>query len=141
MIRRSCPAAFALVVGLMLSAPALPQWDLQKLQLEYQAVSEQIQKHLVHDRWIDDDPGSPGLLERQWSLAGDWLAAWLDAHPSAEVEDIQAARGPADRCDGGAGVSGDGDDGDQERPGTIYERAKASNGPMSCLSAAWRAAT
>jgi len=31
------------------------------------------------------------LLARQWTLAGEWVAAWLNARPSLNAEDVKAA--------------------------------------------------
>jgi len=64
---------------------------LDKLRAEYQSVSSQLQKHVVDDWWIDDDPESPDLLDRQWSLVGEWVAAWLDANPIASPEGVKTA--------------------------------------------------
>ena len=61
------------------------------MKSDYQAVSSMLQKHLVHDWWIDDDPQSAELLARQWSLAGEWVATWLDAHPSVGQNAVEAA--------------------------------------------------
>ncbi|MGA2004688.1 MAG: hypothetical protein ABSG70_14980 [Terriglobales bacterium] len=71
--------------------PAWPQTKLEKIKSEYQVASAELQKHIVDTWWIDDDPRSPELLARQWSLAGEWVAAWLDAHPTAEARSIEAA--------------------------------------------------
>jgi hypothetical protein len=76
----------------MMSVPAWPQED-DKLKSEYRAVSSQLQKHVVFDSWIDSDPESPKLLARQWSLAGEWVAAWLDSHPSEGPEGVKTALG------------------------------------------------
>jgi hypothetical protein len=73
------------------SAPVRPGSRLDKLKSNYQAVSLQIQKHLVSSWWIDDDPESPELLAQQWSLTGEWVAAWLDAQPSDGPEGVKAA--------------------------------------------------
>jgi hypothetical protein len=92
MIHHFRQAAFTLIVGLtMLSTPAWPQSDVLKIKADYQAVSAELQKHIVNDQWIDDDPQSPELLARQWSLAAEWVAGWLDARPSATPDDVKAA--------------------------------------------------
>jgi hypothetical protein len=70
---------------------ALPQSNLEEIKAEYQTATTQLQKHVVGDWWIDDDPESPKLLARQWSLTGEWVAAWLNAHPSAGAEGVKAA--------------------------------------------------
>jgi hypothetical protein len=75
----------------MLSTPVCAQSGVEKIRADYQAVSEKLQKHLVDERWLDDDPESPGLLARQWSLAGEWVAAWLDAHPSSGADGVKTA--------------------------------------------------
>jgi hypothetical protein len=81
---------FAVLLTTM-TVPAWPQSRLDKIKSDYQAVSSQLEKHILHDWWIDDDPQSPELLNRQWSLAGEWIAAWLDAHPSAGAESLDTA--------------------------------------------------
>ena len=63
----------------------------QKIKTDYRAVSAQVEKHIVDGQWIDDDPQSPTLLARQWSLAGEWVAAWLDARPSVSPDDLTVA--------------------------------------------------
>lgn len=65
--------------------------DLDKLKSEYQAVNSQLQKRIVDNWWIDDDPESPKLLARQWSLIGEWVAAWLEAHSAAGPESVKTA--------------------------------------------------
>jgi hypothetical protein len=74
-----------------LAAPAWSQSNLEKIRTDYKTVSAKLAKHIVEDQWIDDDPGSPTLLARQWSLAGEWVAAWLNAHPHAGAEGVKAA--------------------------------------------------
>lgn len=73
------------------SVPAWPRSRLDKIKSDYSAVSSQLQKHLVFDQWIDDDPKSAKLLARQWSVAGQWVAAWLDGRPRVSLEDVKAA--------------------------------------------------
>jgi hypothetical protein len=90
---RARRALFFMVWLTMMSVPAWPQEDLDKLKSEYKAVSSQLQKHFVFDSWIDSDPESPKLLARQWSLAGEWVAAWLDAHPSEGPDGLKTALG------------------------------------------------
>jgi hypothetical protein len=83
---------FTLVVCLvMLAAPARAQSSLEKIKTDYATASARLEKHLDHDQWIDADPKSPELLARQWSLAGEWVAAWLNAHPHAGAEGVKAA--------------------------------------------------
>jgi hypothetical protein len=65
--------------------------NLDKLKNEYKSVNSQLQKHVVDDWWIDDDPESPKLLARQWSLISEWVAAWLDANSSAGPEGVKMA--------------------------------------------------
>ena len=75
----------------ILSTPVCAQSSTEKIRADYQAVSARLQKHLVDERWLDDDPESPGLLAGQWSLAGEWMAAWLDAHPTSGADGVKAA--------------------------------------------------
>ena len=92
MIARFQRTAVLFVVWLTIaSVPTWPQSDLDKLRVEYQSVTSRLQKHLVFDWWIDDDQESPELLARQWSLGGEWVAAWLNAHPSDGSEAVKAA--------------------------------------------------
>lgn len=82
----------ALVVCLaMLAAPAWSQSSIEKIKTDYETVSAKLAKHIDHDQWIDDDPESPKLLTRQWFLAGEWVAAWLNAHPHAGPSGVKAA--------------------------------------------------
>ncbi|MGB9196124.1 MAG: hypothetical protein WCB53_04275 [Terriglobales bacterium] len=75
----------------MKAAPAWSQSKLDQVKSDYSAVSSELEKHIVDDYWIDDDPKSPDLLARQWTLAGEWVAAWFNAHPSAGEESLDAA--------------------------------------------------
>src|SRR5438067_7997978 len=85
------------VVAIMLSleaiaASACRRPGLDKIRAEYLASRAQLQNHLVDQQmWIDDDPQSPELLAKSWSLSHDWLAAWLDAHPAASAEEVKNA--------------------------------------------------
>lgn len=82
------------VLALMLAWVAAPAWAQASpgdRRRDYQAVSAQLERHVVLEAWLDDDPESPGLLARQWSLSGEWVAAWLDAHPSAGPGGVRAA--------------------------------------------------
>jgi hypothetical protein len=97
MIRKSLRPTLILAICIaMFQIPARPQANLQKIGMEYQTVSTQLKKHLAGDdlageAWIDNDPRSPELLARKWSLAGQWVAAWLDAHPSANPDNLKSA--------------------------------------------------
>lgn len=83
---------FTLVVCFaFLATPAWSQTSIGKIKNDYKTVSAKLEKHIDHDEWIDDDPESPKLLARQWSLAGEWVAAWLNAHPHAGAEGVKAA--------------------------------------------------
>jgi hypothetical protein len=75
----------------MFATPLWAQSNLEKIKTEYDTVSAKLAKHLAEDQWIDDDPKSPKLLARQWSLAGEWVAAWLTAHPHAGAEGVKDA--------------------------------------------------
>jgi hypothetical protein len=75
----------------MLPAAAWTQSDVQRIKADYSLARAQLEKHLVADQWIDDDPRSPELLAKTWSLAGEWVAAWLDAHPLSGAEGIRSA--------------------------------------------------
>jgi hypothetical protein len=71
--------------------PAQSQSELDTLETEYKSVSSRLQKHIVDEAWIDDDVRSPDLLARQWHLAGEFIAAWLNAHDSEGLGSVKAA--------------------------------------------------
>lgn len=73
------------------SVSAWCQSNLDRLKSEYQSVISRLEKHLVFDWWIDDDPESPNLLARHWSLAGEFVAAWLNAYPLEGLSGVKAA--------------------------------------------------
>lgn len=75
----------------MLAASGRPQTDADHIKAEYISITAQLQKHIVFDWWIDSEPESPELLARQWSLAGQYVAAWLDAHPSQGTAAVKEA--------------------------------------------------
>lgn len=92
MIRVLFRAVLLLTVwSTILSVATGAQTNLAELKSEYESVTAQLQKHLVHDFWIDDSQESPGLLARQWTLAGELVAAWLNAHPGAGSEGVGKA--------------------------------------------------
>ena len=73
------------------AAPSSPSSTPNTLTTEYQAVTQQLKPHITNDWWIDDQPGSSALLAKQWTLTGQWLAAWLNAHPNAGAEEAKIA--------------------------------------------------
>ena len=76
-----------------MAVPAWPQARLDKIKSDYQAVSFQLEKHIVHDWWIDDDPRSPELLARR-VVASRRVGPQprpRTAHPSAGAEELDAA--------------------------------------------------
>src|SRR5271155_5963064 len=75
----------------MLAVPGRPHTDADHIKGEYISITAQLQKHLVFDWWIDSDPKPPELLARQWSLAGQYVAAWLDTHPSQGTAGVKEA--------------------------------------------------
>ena len=92
MIRKVQRAAIAVCASVaMLPVPAWSQLSLERLKTDYQTTSAQLQEHLFQGQWIDEDPRSPALLARQWSLAGQWVAAWLDSHPLSGSDGVKAA--------------------------------------------------
>lgn len=81
-----------LVIAIVLIATqACRQTDLGRIKVDFQDVSDQLEEHLVEDQWIDEDPESPKLLADQWQLAGEWVAAWLEAHPNDGAAGVKAA--------------------------------------------------
>jgi hypothetical protein len=85
-------AAALLLASCSLIVPsAWSQPSLEDIKIDYQTVSTKLKKHLVDEAWIDDDPESANLLAQQWSLAGDWVAAWLNAHPHSGAAGVRAA--------------------------------------------------
>lgn len=56
--------------------------DLQSLKAQYQSGEKELKRHIVDGQWIDDNPETPGMLAQQWHRAGDWVATWLNTHPS-----------------------------------------------------------
>src|SRR5271168_952948 len=83
-----------------LAASGQPQADTDHIKAEYISITAQLQKHLVFDWWIDSEPESAELLARQWSLAGQYVAAWLDAHPSQGTAAVKEALTQLDPGDG-----------------------------------------
>jgi hypothetical protein len=75
----------------ILAVPAWSQSDLNKLKSDYESVTSTLQKHIVMDWWIDDDPKSPELLAQQWFLASQWVIAWLNEYPATSSEAVKEA--------------------------------------------------
>ncbi len=91
-MRRFLYSVAAFVFLCTVSSPsACSQSSLDKIKAEYQRATTRLQKRIVDDWWIDEEPESPQLLARQWSLAGEWVAAWLNAHPSEGADGVKAA--------------------------------------------------
>ena len=51
-----------------------------RIRSDYLAVKAELHRHIEFFS-LDSDPGTPALVERQWSLGADWMAAWLATHP------------------------------------------------------------
>jgi hypothetical protein len=82
--------------------PVPAQQQTPKDRAEYDATVAEVKAHLVDGQWIDDDPRSPGLLRRQWSLAAAWVSDWLDAHQPGGIADVRAALvalAPDEKCE------------------------------------------
>jgi len=94
-----CRAAGALLGLLFACAPARSQVaesaetaDLAQLKADYASVSALVIKHHGSDAmFLDNDPGSPALLAKQWSLAGRWVATWLDMQRNATADELKRA--------------------------------------------------
>mgnify|MGYP000942304460 CR=1 FL=1 len=82
-----------LALGSLLALPALAADDSSALAAEYHAVASRLTAHVVESAWLDAAPEAPGLLDRHWALAGQWMAAWLDTHPQADAGALTAAFG------------------------------------------------
>jgi len=92
MTRTFQAAVVTTALWLAIFMPAVwAQSDLDKIKVNYQAATSQLQKHLVFDWWIDQSPESPELLARQWTLSGEWVGVWLDAHPSEGCAGVKTA--------------------------------------------------
>ena len=84
--------ALSIAICALLSAPAWSRPDLAKIKADYQAASAQVKKHQSSDgSYLDNDPQSPKWLAKKWALAGEWLAASLDASDSVGPDRVQAA--------------------------------------------------
>ncbi len=66
--------------------------NLARIKENYTATSARVAKHHAAEAmFLDNDPGSPALLAEQWSLAGSWVAAWLNAHQNATADEVRHA--------------------------------------------------
>lgn len=75
----------------LLALPAHASADLASIAADFHAVDRRLAAHIVDEAWLDADPQAPELLDRHWALAGQWVAAWLDAHPDADAQTVAAA--------------------------------------------------
>ncbi|QOY89206.1 hypothetical protein [Paludibaculum fermentans] len=80
-----------LTISVCLELPAWPQRDLRQIQDEYAAADAELHKHLQFDQWLDGEPGTPALLARDWTLAREWVTAWMDAHPADGMSGAKTA--------------------------------------------------
>ena len=64
---------------------------LEQIRFEFNNAWAELQRHVVDEQWIDDDPQSPKLLAMVWQLAAEWVAAWLDERPAATTGELKAA--------------------------------------------------
>jgi hypothetical protein len=56
-------AVLALAALLMtMAVPSWPQSKLDRIKSDYSTVSSQLEKHIVDNWWIDDDPQSPETI-------------------------------------------------------------------------------
>jgi len=61
-----------------------------KIRKEYAAVAAALRGH--SDGFsIDESSGASALLDRKWSLQAEWVAAFLNAHPSATGKQIEGS--------------------------------------------------
>jgi hypothetical protein len=82
--------AVTLACARSLTACGSPENDAWPIKADYQLVTQKLENH-ISDWWLDDDPQAPELLTRQWTLVGEWVAAWLDAHPEECLDGVGAA--------------------------------------------------
>jgi hypothetical protein len=83
----------AIALALPIAAPTWGQASLATIKADYSRTLAELERHLVFDEWIDDNPESPVLLARLWTQAAEYAAAWLDAHPQAASADLSSAIG------------------------------------------------
>jgi hypothetical protein len=65
--------------------------SLDQIKRDYQAAVSQVKKHTVNDFWIDGTAESTAALKREWRLAGEWVATWLNEHPSSRGDGVSTA--------------------------------------------------
>ena len=88
-----------LIAGLisMLLAPACSRRvDMAAIKKEHAVVSADLRAH-SNGFFIDDTPQASALLDRKWSLEATWVAAFLNAHSSATVDQLKAAVSELDK--------------------------------------------
>jgi hypothetical protein len=92
----SCLAAFLPFVFLVLATgAATPQQHTttatpEQLRAEHQRVLDQLNVKDAKGKPLElDDPKVPQLLKKGWGLAGQWAAAYFDAHPSPSTQNLQ----------------------------------------------------
>src|ERR1700731_436045 len=93
-LRLQRPILFVILV-LATSAECRPQTGRDNLKLEYEAAKTTLKPHFDGFS-IDNDPGAPGLLDREWTLLSRWVERYLDENPSASPNEIRTALGNLD---------------------------------------------
>lgn len=84
-------ALAAAIVGLAGASTGSPQEPVDQVRLEYRAAVAKLQPHLVDEQWLDDDPRAVLYLEALWAVSQRCVASWLNAHPTAQAQDVVAA--------------------------------------------------
>lgn len=80
----------ALIIVIAIALPASTQSDLAFLKREYKITAEKLKAH--SDGFsIHDGSAYEALLEREWQIWEDWVAASLNQHSDAPVEQITKA--------------------------------------------------
>ena len=146
-----------MVALLVFTGSAQPQPSLEQVKTDYVNARAEFQKHLVDERWIDDDPQSPKLLTEVWRLAAEWVARWLGEQPSATVDGVKTALRFLESSDDAESLALDDNTflvaprgpignvfvvaktGDRYRVAWSTAQPQKSNGRPAQLLAAWRA--
>ena len=69
-----------LACGMLFVAPPVAARELAAARAEFKAAERKLAPHF-NFYYLDDDAQAAALLQRIWTIAGEWAADFLNDHP------------------------------------------------------------
>ncbi len=90
MNRNSLLLLIAALAAIIYATACSTRANPAKIRKEYAAVAAALKGH-SDGFFLNKSPEASALLDRKWSLQAEWVAAFLDAHPSATEKQIEGS--------------------------------------------------